>query len=105
MTGKMRQLVKTRTSALVLASLSLLCFVFAASPLGDRYGDSVDYYVGLVFIALVAVVSLWMLQAWWAEQQGLPQPLSGRRKTRLARLINWWRHWTTDWDWTDVGKK
>lgn len=105
MSWRLRRLVKTRTLAVVLACLSLLYFVFAASPLGDSYGDRVDYYVGLVFVALIAIVSLWMLLAWWAEQQGLPRPVNGQRKTRLARLISWWYHWSTDWDWKNGGDR
>jgi hypothetical protein len=72
--------------------------------LDDRYGDAVDSYVGVVFIALLVLVSLLMLQQWWAEH-ALAQPESGRRETRVARLIRWWYHWSTDWDWAGSDKR
>lgn len=84
--------------ALVLGGV--LVFGFASSPLGERYGDAVDYYVGGVYLVLLAIISLLALQAWWTTQQE-PSRTDGAKPTRLERAMKWWYHWSTDWNWRD----
>jgi L-lactate permease len=98
MTAKFRKFLKAKALALLSVFAVLVFLIFTASPLGKEYGDAVDYYAGLVFLMFLAIVSLFRLQEWWTSQVNA-ESARGSRKTRSAKIMDWWRHWETDWDW------
>jgi hypothetical protein len=90
--------MKTRTRALICAGLGLLLVMFAVSPWGRKYGKAVEFYTGLVGLALMAILTFAVLRDWWRGQNEFAH-VENRRKDALSRCIEWWQHLQTDWDW------
>jgi hypothetical protein len=83
-----------------------LFIAFAASPWGEEYGDAIDFYGGITFLVLLALLTVLTLQDWWSAQEtDTTKPGVGLKASRIATLLEWWRRWETDWDWKRRDKR